>query len=190
MNKMELMLAGVITHACRCRNPTRGSRCHWAASCRHSLTLSTLSDWLLLGVHGWNEDVIVVCIDGADCMWSRVARKVLGSENIPGSTLQCPTYSCRNPVIPQEFQWNPLIPVEFQWNSQESTGIPLEFHWNKTGIKQTKVEILYLTLHILLIYRTTYFSLLSLLFLHLFKSVSQFLQSVYSSTSPSKFNFK
>ena len=82
------------------------------------------------------------------------------------------------------------IPVEFQWNPQESTGIPLEFHWNKTGIKQTKVKILYLTLHILPIYRTTYFSLLSLLFLHLFKSVSQFLQSVYSSTLPSKFNFK
>ena len=35
-----------------------------------------------------------------------------------GSTLQCPTYSCRNPVI------------------------PVEFHWNKNGIKQTKVEIL------------------------------------------------
>ena len=50
----------------------------------------------------------------------------------------------------------------------------MEFHWNKTGIKQTKVEILYLTLHILPIYRATYFSLLSLLFLHLFKSVSQF----------------
>ena len=32
------------------------------------------------------------------------------------STLQCPTYSCRNPVIPVEFWWNP----------QESTGIPLE----------------------------------------------------------------
>ena len=32
------------------------------------------------------------------------------------STLQCPTYSCRNLVIPVEFWWNP----------QESTGIPVE----------------------------------------------------------------
>ena len=36
------------------------------------------------------------------------------------STLQCPTYSCRNPVIPVEFQWNPQ---EFRWNS---TGIRLK----------------------------------------------------------------
>ena len=36
------------------------------------------------------------------------------------STLQCPTYSCRNPVIPVEFRWNPQ---EFRWNS---TGIRLE----------------------------------------------------------------
>ena len=34
------------------------------------------------------------------------------------STLQCPTYSCRYPVI------------------------PMEFHWNKNGTKQTKVGIL------------------------------------------------
>ena len=74
-------------------------------------------------------------------------------------------------------------------NSQEFTGILLEFCWNSTGIKQTKVEILYLTLHFVLIYRTTYFSLLSLLFLHLFKSVSH-LQSLYSSTLPLGYYFK
>ena len=54
-----------------------------------------------------------------------------GTNELPAhvrSTLQCPTYSCRNLVIPVEFQWNPVI--------------PLEFHWNKNGIKQTKVEIL------------------------------------------------
>ena len=36
------------------------------------------------------------------------------------STLQCPTYSCKNQVIPVEFQWNPQ---EFQ---QNSAGIRLE----------------------------------------------------------------
>ena len=64
-----------------------------------------------------------------------------------------------------------------------------EFRWNSTGIKQIKVEILYITLHFVLIYRTTYLSLLSLLFLHLFKPVSH-LQSVYSRTLLLAYNFK
>ena len=62
--------------------------------------------------------------------------------------------SCRNPVIPVEFQWNPAGIHSFQWNSsgilQESTHssgipvescrdplIPVEFQWNpqeSTGI--------------------------------------------------------
>ena len=112
------------------------------------------------------------------------------------STLQCPTYSCRNPVIPaefrwnpQEFRWNPAGIQSFQWNSSGIHRNPQEFRWNSTGIKLTKVEILYLTLHFVLIYRTTYFSLLSFLFLHLFKSVSH-LQSVYFSTLPLEYNFK
>ena len=78
-------------------------------------------------------------------------------------TLQCPTYSCRNPVIPVE-----------------STGIPQEFHWNKNGIKQTKVEILIYLSQFLKLCRSIQFYLLSLLFLH----------NVYSSTLPLKFNSK
>ena len=84
------------------------------------------------------------------------------------------------------------VPHLFLQESSHSSRIPVEstgIHRNSTGIKQTKVEILYLTLHFVLIYRTTYFSLLSLLFLHLFKSVSH-LQSVYSSTLPLGYNFK
>ncbi|EDQ98793.1 uncharacterized protein LACBIDRAFT_335647 [Laccaria bicolor S238N-H82] len=42
------------------------------------------------------------------------------------STLQCPTYSCRNGVIP----------VEFQRNSRGIQRNPEEFQWNRTGIKQ------------------------------------------------------
>ena len=86
----------------------------------------------------------------------------------------------------------PPIPAgiqPFQWNSRGIHRNSQEFCWNSTGIKQTKVEILYLTLHFVLIYRTTYLSLRSLLFLHLFKSVSH-LQSVYSRTLPLGYNFK
>ena len=113
---------------------------------------------------------------------ARIALHLLDRVGVTVSTLQCPTYSCRNPVIPAEFRWNPQ---EFRWNP---AGIQ-SFHWNSAGIKQIKVEILYLTLHFVLIYRTTYLSLLSLLFLHLFKSVSH-LQSVYSRTLPLGYNFK
>ena len=70
------------------------------------------------------------------------------------------------PLGPQ----NPVIPVE-------STGIPLEFDWNKNGIKQTKVEILIYSSQFLKLCRYIHFSLFSLPFL-------------YSSTLPSKFNFK
>ena len=101
-----------------------------------------------------------------------------------GSYQSLQTTTPHAPPIPagiQSFQRNSggILQV-----STHSSGIPR----NKTGIKQTKVEILYLTLHILPIYRTTYFSLLSLLFLHLFKSVSH-LQSVYSRTLPLGYNF-
>ena len=58
------------------------------------------------------------------------------------STLQCPTYSCRNPAGIRSFQWNSggihRNPQEFHWNP---AGIQ-SFQWNKNGIKQTKVEIL------------------------------------------------
>ena len=105
-----------------------------------------------------------------------------------GCATSTTTYSMMNAHNPGRQYFT--VPHLFLQESGHSSKIPVEFHWNKTGIKQPKVEILYLTVHILPIYRTTYFSLLSLLFLHLFKSVSQFLQSVYSSTLPSKFNFK
>ena len=101
------------------------------------------------------------------------------SSGIPVESTGIPVESCRNP----------LIPVEFQWNPQESTGIPLEFHWNKTGIQQAKVEILYFTLHILPIYRTTSLFFPCYFYIY-FKSVSPFLQSVYSRTLPSKFNLE
>ena len=101
---------------------------------------------------------------------------------VPLSTLQCPTYSCRNPAGIRSFQRNS------GGIHRNSSGI-LQESSHSTGIKQTKVEILYLTLHFVLIYRTTYLSLLSLVFLHLFKSVSH-LQSVYSSTLPLGYNFK
>jgi hypothetical protein len=81
------------------------------------------------------------------------------------STLQCPTYSCRNPAGIHSFQWNssgiqsfqwnscgipvescrnPVIPVEFHWIPQEFLRNSTGFHWNSTGIKQNKVEKPYL----------------------------------------------
>ena len=51
------------------------------------------------------------------------------------STLQCPTYSCRNPVIPAEFRWNAAGIQSFQWNSSGIHRNPQEFRWNSTGIR-------------------------------------------------------
>ena len=42
------------------------------------------------------------------------------------STLQCPTYSCRNQVIPVEFWWNPHESSHSSGIHRNSTGIPLE----------------------------------------------------------------
>ena len=96
----------------------------------------------------------------------------------PPSTLQCPTYSCRNPAGIRSFQWNPAGIQSFQWNS---SGIPVESIGilNKNGIKQTKVEILIYLSQFLKLCRYIHFSL-SL----------PFLLNVYSSTLPLKFNFK
>ena len=63
--------------------------------------------------------------------------------------------------------------------STHSSGILLEFHWNKSGIKQTKVEILIYLSQFLKLCRYIHFCL-SLPFLH----------NVYSSTLPLKFNLK
>ena len=60
------------------------------------------------------------------------ACKIFGAS---ASTLQCPTYSCRNPVIPVEFRWNPAGIQSFQWNSSGIHRNPQEFCWNSTRIR-------------------------------------------------------
>ena len=83
----------------------------------------------------------------------------------------------------QESCRNPVIPVEFQWNPQESTGSPLEFHWNKTEIKQTKVEILQILSQFIELYPFSFFPAIFTLIYICFSSQSMF-------TLPFKFKFK
>ena len=59
---------------------------------------------------------------------------------------------------PQEWHWN-----ELKWTFGAKVTIMTSFQWTGQAISTD----------IVLIYRTTFFSLLSLLLLHIFKSVSQ-----------------
>ena len=81
----------------------------------------------MCGVPFWSHLLYLLHIQASlfKCVMNcchRHSQKAVSFQVASVSTLQCPTYSCRNPVI------------------------PVEFHWNKNEIKQTKVEILiYLT---------------------------------------------
>ena len=98
------------------------------------------------------------------------------------STSPCPTDSCRNEPIPlesagmaQESGGMGRNPQEWNRNGTGTDRNGQEWHWN--GLKWTFWRSGYnkdfIPMDIVLIYRTTYFSLLFLLCLHLFKSVSQ-----------------
>ena len=75
-------------------------------------------------------DTAAMCIDTAATHIDTAAARI-----DTASTLQCPTYSCRNPVIPAEFRWNAAGIQSFQWNSSGIHRNPQEFRWNSTGIR-------------------------------------------------------